>query len=97
MALAINVIPHTFDILLLLAIRCVVIDAANKARNVSTFVRANDQPLRRIFCQKECHNTVAIIACPVLQIINIPSIFSDEGHILNISISLHSETENSYA
>lgn len=74
-------------------LRCVVVDAANKARNVSTFVRTNDQPLGRICCQKECHNTVAIIICPVLQIINIPSIFRDEGHILNISINLHSETE----
>lgn len=92
MALPIHVIPHTLNILLLLPIRCVVIDAIKKARNVSPFVRANDQPLGRICWQKERHNTVAIIICPVLQIVNIPTIFSNEGHVLNVSISLDSET-----
>ena len=77
-------------------LRCVLIDAAHKARNVATFVRANDQPLGRIICPKECHKTVTIVAFSVLQIINISSKFSYEGHIFNICISLHSETANSY-
>jgi len=96
MALPINVVTHKFEILLLLSIRCVVIDAAHKARNVSMFVRANDQPLGRISCPKECHKTVTIVVFSVLQIINISSKFRYEGHIFNICISLHSETANSY-
>lgn len=128
MALSIHVVPHTLDILLLLAIpatvsnlelhtnpffevvtqyssckaelgyktnlRCVVVDATDEARNVTPLVRANHQHLGRISWQEERHNTVAIIICPVLQIIDIPSIFSEEGHILNITVSLHSETGN---
>ena len=77
-------------------LRCVVIDAAHKARNVSAFVRANDQPLGRINCPKQCHKTVTIVIFSVLQIINVSSKFSYEGHILNICISLHSETANNY-
>ena len=77
-------------------LRCVVIDAAHKARNVSTFVRANDEPLGRINFPEECHKTVTIVVFYVLQIINISSKFNYEGHILNICISLHSETANNY-
>ena len=68
-----------------------------KARNVSTFVRACDKPLERISYPKECHKTVTIVIFSVLQIINISSKFSNEGHILNIiCINLRSETANSY-
>jgi hypothetical protein len=76
---------------------CVVIDATDKARNVPPLVRANDQPLGRVSCQEERHNTINIIVCSLLQIIDIPSIFGEEGHILNITISLHSESGNIYA
>ena len=98
-----NIVPHPLFKVRTLGyeqklhyLRCVVIDAAHKARNVSMFVRANDQPLGRISCPKECHKTVTIVVFSVLQIINISSKFSYEGHILNICISLHNETANSY-
>jgi hypothetical protein len=44
---------------------CVVIDAINKARNISMFMRANNPSLRRMCCQKERHNTIIIIICPI--------------------------------
>ena len=48
MALAVDVVPHTLDVLLFLSIRSVVVDAVNKAGDVSTFVGADDKLLGRI-------------------------------------------------
>jgi hypothetical protein len=70
----------------------VVVNAINKARNISTLVRTNNQPFGRLCCHEKCHYAVTIIICPVQQIVNIASILSNESHILNIFISLHSET-----
>lgn len=51
MALAVDVAPNTFDILLLLATRSVVVNAIDKTGNVSTFVRANNKLLGGISCR----------------------------------------------
>ena len=64
--------------------------STEKAGNISSLVGANDQVLGTISFQQECHNWVAIIVFSFLYIINVPSVFSKEGHLLNIAISLHS-------
>lgn len=70
-----------------------VVDAIDKTGNVPTLVRANNELLGRIGRREKRHYTVAVIICPVLQIIHISSVLSYEGHILNVCISLHSEAE----
>lgn len=70
-------------------LRSMIVYAIDKARNVPTFIRADDQTFRWVGCQEKGHHTITIIMFPILKIIHIARVFSDKCHILNLAISLY--------
>lgn len=70
-------------------LRSMIVYAIDKACNVPTFIRADDQTFRWVGCQEKGHHTITIIMFPILKIIHIARVFSDKCHILNLAISLY--------
>ena len=69
-----------------------VVDAADETCDVTAFVRANNEALRRIRGMEESHHAVSIIVIvSVAQIINITNILCDYSQVFNTPISLYCE------
>lgn len=69
-----------------------IVNTVDKASNVSTFIRADDETLGWICCQEKSHDTITVIMFPILNVIHIARVFSNKCHILNWAISLYSKT-----
>lgn len=66
-----------------------VVDATNKACDISPLIRANNQTVSRVHPQEERHHAVTIISFTVFQVIHIPGIFCNQGQVFYVPISLY--------
>ncbi|WVZ18544.1 hypothetical protein V8G54_005866 [Vigna mungo] len=82
-AFTINIVSHTFAVSFLPTFLCMIVYATYKASDVSTFISTDNKTLTTFSSKKKGHHAVTIITFPVVKVIHIASVFSNNCHILD--------------